>query len=58
MRRLSSVMAWSRVRRASGRCLSSLSCTARRSPEWSRAELRGAYLEGTNTGPFMGWPSQ
>ncbi len=31
-----------------------ISCIARRAPEWSRSELRGAYLEGTNIGPYLG----
>lgn len=31
---------------------------ARMAPAWSRAELRGAYLEGTNHGPYMGVPTQ
>ncbi len=58
MRRLVGARHWLGVRRASRRCLCSLSCTARKAPEWSRVELRGAYLETTNAGPFMGWPSQ
>ncbi len=58
MRRLSGVTYWLLGKRAAHRCLSSMSCTARRAPEWSHTELRGAYLETTNPGPFMGWPTQ
>jgi hypothetical protein len=36
-----------------------VTCAARKAPEWSRAELRGAYLEGTNAGPYVGYgPTQ
>ncbi len=38
----------------SGRGDCNISCVARRSPEWSRVELRGAYLETTNYGPYLG----
>jgi hypothetical protein len=52
------------VRRIKGRVFkanrreSGVAGVARMSPEWSRAELRGAYLEGTNQGPYMGVPTQ
>jgi hypothetical protein len=46
-----------RVFKATGREVG-VADIARMAPAWSRAELRGAYLEGTNRGPYMGVPTQ